>query len=79
MYLQFALLYTTVQGERRIRLHTLALPVTHSLGTTFRGADLDAYMTYVAKKVASQVRRGGGVWDVAAGGKGGRCARRRVC
>ena len=54
-YLQFALLYTTVGGERRIRLHTLALPITQSLGTTFRGADLDTYLSYVARKVASQV------------------------
>ncbi|GAB4822012.1 hypothetical protein N2152v2_009058 [Parachlorella kessleri] len=55
IYLQFALLYTTTGGERRIRLHTLALPITHSLGTTFRGADLDTYMAYMAKKVASQI------------------------
>lgn len=37
-------------------MHTLALPITQSLGTTFRGADLDAYMSYVSRKVASQVR-----------------------
>ena len=54
-YLQFALLYSTVAGERRVRVHTLALPITQSLGTTFRGADLDAYMAYVGRKVASQV------------------------
>jgi len=55
-YLQFALLYTTTEGERRVRVHTLALPVTQSLGTVFRGADLDSYMAYVSRKVASQVR-----------------------
>lgn len=38
-----------------MRVHTLALPITQSLGTTFRGADLDAYMSYVSRKVASQV------------------------
>lgn len=54
-YLQFALLYSTVDGQRRVRVHTLALPITQSLGTTFRGADLDAYMSYVSRKVASQV------------------------
>lgn len=58
-YLQFALLYSTVDGQRRVRVHTLALPITPSLGTTFRGADLDAYMSYVSRKVASQVRLGG--------------------
>lgn len=62
-YLQFALLYSTTEGARRVRVHTLALPITQSLGTTFRGADLDAYMSYVSRKVASQVgagRRGAG-------------------
>lgn len=54
-YLQFALLYTTTEGQRRVRVHTLALPVTQSLGTAFRGADLDAYLSYVSRKVASQV------------------------
>lgn len=54
-YLQFALLYTTTEGQRRVRVHTLALPITQSLGTAFRGADLDAYMSYVSRKVASQV------------------------
>lgn len=53
--LQFALLYTTTEGERRVRVHTLALPITQSLGTVFRGADLDAYLSYVSRKVASQV------------------------
>lgn len=55
-YLQFALLYSTVDGQRRVRVHTLALPITQSLGTAFRGADLDAYVSYVSRKVASQVR-----------------------
>lgn len=54
-YLQFALLYSTVDGQRRVRVHTLALPITQSLGTAFRGADLDAYVSYVSRKVASQV------------------------
>lgn len=30
-YVQCALLYTTIQGERRIRVHTMALPVTSVL------------------------------------------------
>lgn len=55
-YLQFALLYSTTDGQRRVRVHTLALPITQSVGTTFRGADLDAYMSYVSRKVSSQVR-----------------------
>lgn len=40
-FLQAALLYTTPEGNRRVRVHTLALPVASSLGSVFRGADLD--------------------------------------
>jgi protein transport protein SEC24 len=40
-FLQSALLYTTPDGHRRVRVHTLALPVASSLGSVFRGADLD--------------------------------------
>ena len=40
-FLQAALLYTTPDGNRRVRVHTLALPVASSLGSVFRGADLD--------------------------------------
>eukprot|EP01079_Euglenida_sp_SAG-EU17-18_P007872 gene7872-1406_t len=36
---QSALLYTSSSGERRIRVHTLSLPVTAHLGEVFRGAD----------------------------------------
>ncbi|KAG7669916.1 hypothetical protein KSW81_008060 [Nannochloris sp. 'desiccata'] len=55
IYLQYALLYTNTEGRRRVRLHNLALPVTRSLGSVFRGADLDTFVTYVAKKVSAQV------------------------
>jgi protein transport protein SEC24 len=53
--LQYALLYTTSDGQRRIRVHTLALPVTKSLGTVFRGADLDCFLGYLSRKVAGQI------------------------
>ena len=41
-YLQAALLYTTVTGQRRIRVHTIALPVSDSIQTLFKNSDLDA-------------------------------------
>jgi protein transport protein SEC24 len=41
-FLQSALLYTNVAGQRVIRVHTLALPVTDNISTVFKGADLDA-------------------------------------
>lgn len=39
--IQCALLYTTVYGQRRIRVITLSLPVTSMLSNLFRAADLD--------------------------------------
>jgi protein transport protein SEC24 len=42
VYLQAACLYTTPTGARRVRVHTLALPVAGSIGAIFRGADLEA-------------------------------------
>jgi hypothetical protein len=40
-FIQAALLYSTPGGARRVRVHTLALPVASSIGAIFRGADLD--------------------------------------
>nr|XP_046265894.1 protein transport protein Sec24A isoform X2 [Scatophagus argus] len=39
---QAALLYTSSKGERRIRVHTLCLPVVNSLSDVFAGADVQA-------------------------------------
>ncbi|XP_028322644.1 protein transport protein Sec24A [Gouania willdenowi] len=39
---QAALLYTSSKGERRIRVHTLCLPVVNSLTDIFAGADVQA-------------------------------------
>lgn len=39
---QSALLYTNTAGQRVIRVHTLALPVSDNISTVFKGADLDA-------------------------------------
>jgi protein transport protein SEC24 len=46
-YFQAALLYTTLQGQRRIRVHTMALQVTNEIGTMFKFADLDAQVGYM--------------------------------
>ncbi|WPT14116.1 Protein transport protein Sec24-like CEF [Picochlorum sp. SENEW3] len=51
-YFQFAVLYSTTSGQRRVRVHSLALPVTRSLGSVFRGADLEVYLSYLARKVS---------------------------
>lgn len=51
-YLQCALLYTTVTGQRRVRVSTLALPLTDNISHLFKTADLDAHVAYIAKRLA---------------------------
>ena len=48
-YLQCALLHTTSSGERRIRVHTLAVPVVNDLNDVFRAIDGGAMAAMVAK------------------------------
>lgn len=50
--MQSALLYTTTDGARRIRVSTLALPVTDAMGAVFKGADLDSQVGSLARSVA---------------------------
>lgn len=52
-YFQCATLYTTATGERRVRCHTLAVPVTSALGNVFRYADMDSAVAYYAKEAAT--------------------------
>lgn len=57
-YLQAALLYTTVAGERRIRVHTVALTISDSIATLFKNADLDAQTTVMARRLAATLPGG---------------------
>ncbi|OXB76796.1 UNVERIFIED_CONTAM: hypothetical protein H355_016277 [Colinus virginianus] len=45
---QTALLYTSSKGERRIRVHTLCLPVVNSLTDVYAGADVQAVVCLLA-------------------------------
>ncbi|EIN08619.1 sec24-like protein [Punctularia strigosozonata HHB-11173 SS5] len=54
-YLQCALLYTTVQGERRVRTINVALQVADLAGTVFRYADMETVVCYLAKDCISQM------------------------
>ncbi|XP_023962608.1 protein transport protein Sec24B isoform X2 [Chrysemys picta bellii] len=45
---QTALLYTSSKGERRIRVHTLCLPVVTSLADVYAGADVQAAVCLLA-------------------------------
>lgn len=51
-YVQSALLYTTTDGARRIRVSTLALPVSDAMGAVFKGADLDSQVLAMARGAA---------------------------
>ncbi|KAJ2851725.1 COPII subunit [Coemansia brasiliensis] len=55
VFFQSALLHTTAQGERRIRVATLAVPTTDSPHTVFAAIDSRAVATLLAKKAADRV------------------------
>ncbi|XP_042483805.1 protein transport protein Sec24-like At4g32640 [Macadamia integrifolia] len=52
---QCALLYTTVYGQRRIRVTTLSLPCTTVLSNLFRSADLDTQFACFLKHAANEI------------------------
>lgn len=47
---QCALLYTTAQGQRRVRVLNMVVPCTEMIGTYFRFADMDATINLLAKQ-----------------------------
>ncbi|KAH8479775.1 hypothetical protein H0E87_016805, partial [Populus deltoides] len=49
VYFQVALLYTASCGERRIRVHTAAVPVVADLGEMYRQADTGAIVSLFAR------------------------------
>ena len=53
--LQCALLYTTASGHRRIRVHTISVPVTSVMSNIFRFADLDAIVNLSLKQAVRQL------------------------
>lgn len=52
VFVQTALLYTSTSGERRIRVHTLALPVTSSLIDIYSAADPACCAALLARNAA---------------------------
>ena len=46
---QVAALFTTMAGERRIRVHTLSLRVCDNVADIFRGADMDGLINALCK------------------------------
>jgi protein transport protein SEC24 len=48
-YIQAALLFTSVSGQRRLRIHNLALTVAMDLPSVYRTADLDTVINFLLK------------------------------
>lgn len=57
--MQTAVLHTTCNGERRIRVMTLALPTTQNLADVYASADQQAITAYYSHKAVEQVLGGG--------------------
>ena len=50
-YFQSAMLFTTREGKRRVRVHTLRLPVCNTYSSLFRNGDLEANLSGVIHRV----------------------------
>ncbi len=59
--MQSAVLHTTCNGERRIRVLTLALPTTTNLADVYASADQCAITTYFSHKAVEKALGGGGL------------------
>ncbi|CAK8671061.1 unnamed protein product [Clavelina lepadiformis] len=49
-FVQVALLYTSVSGQRRLRLHNINLSVCTQYADLYRSCETDVFMNYLAKK-----------------------------
>ncbi|KAI6190977.1 Sec23/Sec24 trunk domain-containing protein [Aphelenchoides bicaudatus] len=56
VYIQVATLFTSVGGQRRLRIHNLTLPVTSDYVTMYSAADQDSVFAFLLKHAESIVR-----------------------
>ena len=54
-YVQFAMLYTTLYGERRIRVFNQCLQLAKNLNGYFKAADVETLADFTVKREASRV------------------------
>ena len=52
-YLQSALLYSSTDGRRMVRVQTVALPITDKPGNFYRFADLESIIAVIARTSAT--------------------------
>lgn len=57
--IQSALLYTSSNGERRIRVHTMVLPVTASVSEMVESLDIDCAMNLLSKQAVGIAAKNG--------------------
>jgi protein transport protein SEC24 len=55
VYLQAAILFTSIAGQRRLRILNLCFAVGTQMADIYRSAELDAIMSYLAKSSISKV------------------------
>lgn len=53
-YFQAAILYTTSEGQRRVRVHNLSIPVTTQISQVFRNAEMDTAINLFMKQAVTQ-------------------------
>ncbi|KAF7262543.1 hypothetical protein EG68_00236 [Paragonimus skrjabini miyazakii] len=56
---QAAILYTSAKGDRRIRVHTLCLPVVHNASEVFQGADQGTIACLIGKMAVDRAINSG--------------------
>ncbi|KAF2068543.1 hypothetical protein CYY_010132, partial [Polysphondylium violaceum] len=54
-YIQFAMIYTNILGETRIRIHNLRINVDSVLANFFKDSDLDSIITFYARIASKEV------------------------
>jgi len=59
VYIQAALLYTSVSGQRRLRICNLALNTCDNMGELYRNCDLDTVVNFLAKQSISRLMETG--------------------
>uniref|UniRef100_A0AC34FRV0 Uncharacterized protein n=1 Tax=Panagrolaimus sp. ES5 TaxID=591445 RepID=A0AC34FRV0_9BILA len=60
---QAALLYTSSRGDRRIRVHTMCLPIITDFGSLYERFDVNCSVSLLAKMAADRAQSGGELAD----------------